>query len=80
MSKPQLREFPFRTKVFETYSRVENALTSVIMESYLQGVATRDVRSVVEQLGVGHIAIHSVRDGQGTVYSSAPVPRQANRG
>ncbi len=52
LSKPQLREFPFRTKVFEAYSRVENAITSVIMESYLQGVATRDVRSVVEQLGV----------------------------
>ncbi|MBX8644617.1 MAG: transposase [Thermoplasmata archaeon] len=44
------------------------------MESYLQGVATRDVRSVVEQLGVGHIAIHSVEDGKGTGYSSAPVP------
>ena len=52
LSKPQLREFPFRTKVFESYSRVENALTSVIMETYIQGVATRDVRSVVESLGV----------------------------
>ena len=60
LSKPQLREFPFRTKVFETYSRVENALTSVIMESYIQGVATRDVRSVVEQLGVENISPSTV--------------------
>jgi len=74
LSKPQLREFPFRTKVFETYSRVENALTSVIMESYIQGVATRDVRSIVEQLGVGHIAIHSVEDGEGTGCCRSPVP------
>ncbi len=60
LSKPQLREFPFRTKVFETYSRVENALTSVIMESYIQGVATRDVRSIVEQLGVENISPSTV--------------------
>ena len=60
LSRPQLREFPFRTKVFETYSRVENALTSVIMETYIQGVATRDVRSVVEQLGVENISPSTV--------------------
>ena len=60
LSKPQLREFPFRTKVFETYSRVENALTSVIMESYIQGVATRDVRTVVEGLGVENISPSTV--------------------
>ena len=60
LSKPQLREFPFRTKVFETYSRVENALTSVIMETYIQGVATRDVRSVVESLGVENISPSTV--------------------
>ena len=79
LSKPQMREFPFRTKVFETYSRVENALTSVIMESYIHSVATRDVSSVVEGLGVENIAIHCVKDGEGTGCGSAPVPRQANR-
>ena len=60
LSKPQLREYPFRTRVFETHSRVENALTSVIMESYIQGVATRDVRSVVEGLGVENISPSTV--------------------
>ena len=39
---------------------MENALTSVIMESYLQGVATRDVRSVVEQLGVENVSPSTV--------------------
>ena len=79
LSKPQLREFPYRTKVFETYSRLENALTSVIMESYIHSVATRDVSSVVEGLGVENIAINSVKDGQGTGCCRSPVPRQANR-
>ena len=37
-----------------------HALTNVIMESYLQGVATRDVRSVVEQLGVENVSPSTV--------------------
>jgi transposase-like protein len=43
LKKPQIREFPFRTSVFEKYSRVEKALNSVILESYIQGVSTRNV-------------------------------------
>ena len=52
LKKPQIREFPFETKVFERYSRVEKALDSVILESYIQGVSTRNVMNVVESLGV----------------------------
>ncbi|MDG7000683.1 MAG: transposase, partial [Nitrososphaerota archaeon] len=37
-----------------------NALTRVIVESYIQGVAKRDVRSVVEQLGVENISPSTV--------------------
>ena len=33
--KPHIREFPFETRVFERYSRVEKALDSVILESFL---------------------------------------------
>jgi putative transposase len=43
LKKPQIREFPFRTQVFDRYSRVEKALNSVILESYIQGVSTRNV-------------------------------------
>ncbi len=41
--KPQFREFPFETQVFEKYSRVEKAILTAIAESYLQGVSTRRV-------------------------------------
>ena len=52
LKKPQIREFPFETRVFERYSRVEKAPDSVILESYIQGVSTRNVMNVVESLGV----------------------------
>jgi len=39
--KPQLREFPFQTQVFERYARVEKALQNAVVESYIQGVSTR---------------------------------------
>ena len=54
--KPQLREFPFETQVFDRYSRVEKALRNAIVESYLQGVSTRKVREVVQALGVEAIS------------------------
>ena len=57
LKKPQIREFPFETKVFERYSRVEKKLNSVILESYIQGVSTRDVMKVVESLGIGNIPL-----------------------
>jgi len=54
--KPQLREFPFETKIFERYSRTEKALVNAIIESYLQGVSTRKVEAVVSCLGVSQIS------------------------
>jgi transposase-like protein len=48
LKKPQIREYPFETKVFEKYSRTEKAIDSVILESYLQGVSTRNVTRVVQ--------------------------------
>jgi transposase-like protein len=54
--KPQLREFPFETKVFERYSRTEKALVNAIIESYLQGVSTRKVETVVSCLGVDQVS------------------------
>jgi putative transposase len=54
--KPQLREIPFETKVFERYSRTEKALVNAIIESYLQGVSTRNVETVVAHLGVNQLS------------------------
>ena len=54
--KPQLREIPFETKVFDRYSRTEKALVNAIIESYLQGVSTRNVETVVAHLGVNQLS------------------------
>ena len=56
LKKPQIREFPFRTAVFDRYSRVDKALDSVILESYIQGVSTRNVKSIVENLGMENVS------------------------
>jgi len=53
--KPQ-REFPFETKIFERYSRTEKALVNAIIESYLQGISTRKVETVISHLGVSQIS------------------------
>ncbi len=56
LQKPQLREIPFETKVFDRYSRTEKALVNAIIESYLQGVSTRKVETVISHLGVSQIS------------------------
>jgi len=56
LQKPQLREIPFETKVSERYSRTEKALVNAIIESYLQGVSTRNVEKVISHLGVTQIS------------------------
>jgi transposase-like protein len=56
LQKPQLRQVPFETKVFERYSRTEKALVNAIIESYLQGVSTRNVETVISHLGVNQIS------------------------
>ena len=60
LSKPQFREFPFETEVFEKYSRVEKAILAAVSESYLQGVSTRRVEKIMTALGVGGISASSV--------------------
>jgi transposase-like protein len=56
LQKPQLREIPFKTKVFEKYARTEKALVNAIIESYLQGVSTRNVETVIAHPGVDQIS------------------------
>jgi transposase-like protein len=56
LKKPQIREHPFETKVFELSSGEEKALDSVILESYLHGVSTRSVKNVVASLGMENIS------------------------
>jgi putative transposase len=50
---PQDRKGHFRTEVFERYQRSEKALVSSLAEMYVQGVSTRKVKAITEQL-CGH--------------------------
>jgi putative transposase len=50
---PQDRQGHFSTQVFERYQRSEKALVSALAEMYLQGVSTRKVKQITEEL-CGH--------------------------
>lgn len=50
---PQTRDGKFSTEIFERYQRSEKALVSTLVEMYVQGVSTRKVRKVTEEL-CGH--------------------------
>ena len=50
---PQDRQGRFRTEVFERYQRSEKALVGALAEMYVQGVSTRKVKHITEEL-CGH--------------------------
>jgi putative transposase len=50
---PQDRQGRFRTEVFERYQRSEKALVAAMLEMYVQGVSTRKVKMITEEL-CGH--------------------------
>ena len=47
---PRHREVPFVTMIFDNYQRSESALLTTMMEMVIQGVSTRKVSNVVEEL------------------------------
>ena len=79
LEKPQLRDIPFQTKIFEGYSRTEKALENAILESYLQGVSTRKIKEIVAHLGVERLSpsyvsrIASELDETVNLFLSRPV-------
>jgi putative transposase len=50
---PQDRQGRFRTEIFERYQRSEKALVAALTEMYVQGVSTRKVKAITEEL-CGH--------------------------
>lgn len=50
--RPYARSGKFQTKLFENYSRIDKALASIIVESYLKGVSTRKVEAVISELDI----------------------------
>src|SRR5687767_8728212 len=47
---PQDRDGTFSTELFARYQRSEQALVTTLMEMYLQGVSTRNVAAITEEL------------------------------
>jgi len=50
LEKPQIREFTFRTHLFENYQRSEKALLLAIQQMVIDGVSTNRVEKIVERL------------------------------
>ena len=50
---PQDRHGRFSTEIFERYQRSEKALVAALTEMYIQGVSTRKVKTISEEL-CGH--------------------------
>ncbi|MBU2598179.1 MAG: transposase [Actinobacteria bacterium] len=48
--KPQIREFPFNTNVFEYYQRSEKALMLTIQQMVIDGVSTNKVKKIIGKL------------------------------
>ena len=60
LDKPQFRGFPFKTQVFERFSRVEKSLRVAIAEAYFEGISTRKVKEVVSKFGLEDISASEV--------------------
>jgi transposase-like protein len=60
LQKPEFREKPFQTIIFERYSRVERALILAITESYIKGVSTRNIKAMMKHFGITNICPDTV--------------------
>jgi transposase-like protein len=47
---PQDRDGKFSTEIFQRYARSEQALVSTLAQMYIQGVSTRNVKQITEEL------------------------------
>ena len=59
---PQDREGRFSTQLFERYQRSEKALVSALAEMYVQGVSTRKVKAITEELCGHSFSASSISD------------------
>jgi putative transposase len=60
LNKPQLRGVPFKTKVFDRFSRVDKSLRVAIAEAYFEGISTRKVKEVISKFGLEDISASEV--------------------
>jgi len=73
--RPYARSGKFETKLFENYSRIDKALVSMIVESYLKGVSTRKVESVISELGIelSHATVSNLSHELITEFRTSPL-------
>ena len=76
---PQDRDGRFSTELFERYQRSEQALVATLAEMYVQGVSTRKVKAITEEL-CGHAfsasaisAINKRLDDSLTAFARRPL-------
>ena len=76
---PQDRDGQFSTELFERYQRSEQALVATLAEMYVQGVSTRKVKAITEEL-CGHAfsasavsAINKRLDGSLDAFAKRPL-------
>jgi putative transposase len=50
LAVPQDREGTFSTRLFSRYQRNEKALVLALMQMYIEGVSTRKVKEITEEL------------------------------
>jgi putative transposase len=72
---PQDRAGRFSTELFEGYQRSEKVLVAALAEMYVQGVSTRKVKAITEEL-CGHsfsaAAISAINRGSTRSWRSSP--------
>ena len=76
---PQDRDGRFSTELFGRYQRPEQALVAGLAEMYAQGVSTRKVRAVTEEL-CGHarlLGLGDLGDRQAPAWTRASPPSPA---
>ena len=68
----------FSTELFERYQRSEKALVSALAEMYVQGVSTRKVKAITEEL-CGHAfsasTISQINKGLDGALAGSPTAR-----
>ncbi len=50
LKKPQIREYPFKTMLFDNYQRSEKALLAAIQQMVIDGVSTKKVQKITQEL------------------------------
>lgn len=76
---PKLRTGSYFPPFLTHYQRTERALLSVVQESYIQGVSTRKMEKIIEQMGVDGISKSQVSEICSTIkeevdsYFNAPL-------